>query len=97
MLFYYFDTFLAEYGSRFEKEYGFFRPIVKEVVKRYLDCGNPRCGGTMEVIAFLTDSAVVDRIINHLKLSFKADKPSPPRIAYQELLMASETGGEYFS
>jgi ribosomal protein S27E len=36
--------FLAEYESRFEKEYGFFRPIVKEVVERYLDCGNPRCG-----------------------------------------------------
>jgi hypothetical protein len=25
-------------------ERGFFRPIVKEVVERYLDCGNPRCG-----------------------------------------------------
>ena len=21
-----------------------FRPIIKEVVERYLDCGNPRCG-----------------------------------------------------
>ena len=25
-------------------EGGFFRPIVKEVVERYLDCGNPKCG-----------------------------------------------------
>jgi len=25
-------------------EGGYFRPIVKEVVERYLDCGNPRCG-----------------------------------------------------
>jgi len=25
-------------------EYGFFRPIVKEVVERYLNCGNPRSG-----------------------------------------------------
>jgi hypothetical protein len=25
-------------------EGGFFRPIVKEVVERYLDCGNPRSG-----------------------------------------------------
>ena len=40
----YFDRFLAEYEGRFEKEYGFFRPIVKEVVEKYLDCGNPRCG-----------------------------------------------------
>ena len=44
ILFHYFDQFLAEYESRFEKEYGFLRPIVKEVVERYLDCGNPHCG-----------------------------------------------------
>ena len=44
VLFHYFDRFLAEYEGRFEKEYGFFRPIIKEVVERYLDCGNPRCG-----------------------------------------------------
>jgi ribosomal protein S27E len=25
-------------------EGGYFRPIVKEVVERYLDCGNPKCG-----------------------------------------------------
>jgi hypothetical protein len=56
----------------------------------------PRCGGTMKVIAFITDYPVVDRIINHLRLSFVADKPPPPRIAYQELLMAAETSAEYF-
>src|SRR4030043_221822 len=43
-LFHYFDRFLVEYEGRFEKEYGFLRPIIKEVVERYLDCGNPRCG-----------------------------------------------------
>jgi hypothetical protein len=51
----------------------------------------------MKVIAFLTDFSVVDRIINHLKLSFVADRPPPPRIAYQEVLIAAEAGGEYFS
>ena len=44
MLFHHFDRSLTEYESRFEREGGFFRPIVKEVVERYLDCGNPRCG-----------------------------------------------------
>ena len=44
VLFHHFDRFLTEYESRFEREYGFFRPIVKEVVERYHDCGNPRCG-----------------------------------------------------
>ena len=102
VLFYYFECFLAEYESRFEKDYGFFRPIVKEVVERYLDCGNPRCGfariqGQMRIMAFLTDYSVVDRIINHLKLAFVASKPPPPQVAYQEVLMAAETSAEYFS
>jgi hypothetical protein len=35
----------------------------------------PQCGGTMKVIAFLTDCPVVDRIISHLKLTFFADRP----------------------
>jgi hypothetical protein len=57
----------------------------------------PRCGGQMKVIAFLTDYAVVDRIIDHLKLTFLAERPPPPHLAYQEHLMAAETAGEYFS
>jgi hypothetical protein len=57
----------------------------------------PQCGGAMKVIAFLTDYSVVDRIINHLKLIFVADRPPPPYIAYQELLMAAEASAEYFS
>jgi hypothetical protein len=51
----------------------------------------PQCGGKMRVIAFLMDYAVVDRIINHLKLTFTAERPPPPHIAYQEVLMAAET------
>jgi hypothetical protein len=35
VLFHYFDRFLAEYEGRFEKEYGFFRPIIKEVVQTF--------------------------------------------------------------
>ncbi len=44
VLFYHYGRFVAEYEERFEQEYGFFRPIVNEVVERYLDCGNPKCG-----------------------------------------------------
>ncbi|MCJ7564000.1 MAG: acid--CoA ligase [Candidatus Aminicenantes bacterium] len=51
----------------------------------------------MKVIAFLTAFSVVDSIISHLKLSFVAAKPPPPRIAHRELLMAAEAGSEYFS
>ena len=49
VLFHHFDRFLIEYESRFEKEYGFFRPIDKEAVERYLDCGNPRWQGRLSL------------------------------------------------
>jgi hypothetical protein len=44
VLFHNFDRFLSEYERRFEKEYGYLRPVIKKVVERYLDCGNPRSG-----------------------------------------------------
>jgi len=50
----------------------------------------------MKIIVFLIDSAVVDRIINYLKLTFVAEKPPPPHLAYQEVLMTTETGAKYF-
>lgn len=34
--------------------------------------------------------------INHLNLTFMAERP-PPRVTYQEVLMAAEAGVEYFS
>ena len=70
VLFHYFDRFLAEYEERFEKEYGFLRPIIKEVV---------------------------DRIIAHLKLTFVAERPPPPHVGYQEILVAAEAPADYFS
>jgi hypothetical protein len=56
----------------------------------------PKCGGRMKIISFLTDWAVVDRIIGHLKLTFVAERPPPPRIACQEFLMAAESSPDYF-
>lgn len=56
-----------------------------------------KCGGTMKVIAFITNFGMVDRIINHLKLTFVAERPPPPHVAFQECLMAAETSAEYFS
>ena len=41
VLFHHIDGFLKAYESRFEREYGYLRPIVEEVVDKYLDCGNP--------------------------------------------------------
>jgi len=51
----------------------------------------------VKVIAFLTHNAVVDRSLNHLQLTFFAERPPPRHIACQEILMAAEEGAEYSS
>jgi hypothetical protein len=49
----------------------------------------------MTVVAFLTEPAVVDRIIRHLGLTFAAEKPPPAPVFEQVALMAAEDSGEY--
>jgi len=49
------------------------------------------------IIAFITDYAAVDRIIQHLKLTFVAERPPPPHVAYQEILVPAEAPADYFS
>lgn len=56
----------------------------------------PKCGGTMKIIAFITEFGAVDRIIDYLKLTFVADKLSPSHFFEQVALMAAEESGEYF-
>jgi len=56
----------------------------------------PKRGGTMKVVAFITDYAAVDRIIDHLKLTFVAEKPPPSRVLTEVALMAAEERAEYF-
>ena len=55
----------------------------------------PKCGGAMKVVAFITEYAVVDRIIDHLKLLFVASKPPPSRVFEKVALMAAGENGEY--
>ena len=56
----------------------------------------PKCGGVMKVVAFITDYPAVDRIIDHLKLRFVAEKPPPSHVFQQVALMAAEEQAEYF-
>ena len=54
----------------------------------------------MNVIAFLTDFSVVDRIIDHLKLTFVAERPPPPHVFKQVALPAAAsacTQGDEFA
>jgi len=56
----------------------------------------PSCAGRMRIIAFIENHAIIDKIINHLKLTFAAESPPPPQNCEQLLSMAAEESGEYF-
>ena len=79
---YYFERFLREYDNRFEKEYGYFRPVIQDVVEKYLDCGNPMCG--------FARIRCPDCGEERLLMYFLQDT----RIL--SLLVAAEESGEYF-
>jgi len=53
----------------------------------------PQCGAEMKLLAFIEDHVVIDKIIDHLKLRFQAERPPPPQVVQQELLMAAEESG----
>jgi hypothetical protein len=44
----------------------------------------PGCGAQMKVIAFITNYAVIDKIIHHLGVTFTAKRP-PPQVRQEEL------------
>ena len=50
----------------------------------------------MKIIAFIIDYAAVDRIIDHLKLRFIAEKPPPSRVFTEVGLMGEEKATDYF-
>jgi len=59
-----------------------------------------KCGGRMKVVAFITEVAVVDRIVEHLKLTFVADRPPPSHDFEQVALPAAAsacTQGDEFA
>jgi hypothetical protein len=80
VLFHHFDRFLTEYESRFEREYFFFRPIVKEAVERYLDCGNPHCG----FACIRSPDCGEERLLLDVRQLFAAiDIAARPKVYYQ--------------
>jgi len=52
----------------------------------------PKCGEEMKVISFIEDNKVIDKIIDYLKLTSKAERPPPPKA---QLNMAAEERVEY--
>jgi len=70
---------MARLYPKFTSRIPFFDPMV---------C--PQGGGTMKVIALITEYAVVGRIIDHLKLTFVAAKPPPSHVSTEVARMAPE-------
>jgi hypothetical protein len=50
-----------------------------------------------KVVAFLTEYAVVDRIIDRLRLTFGAKKPPPSRVFNQVVPMSAEKNVDYIA
>jgi len=55
----------------------------------------PKCGGTMKVVVFITDYQAIYRIIDHLQLTFFAEKPPHSHVFTEVVLMAAEERAEY--
>ena len=39
----------------------------------------PRCGGTLRIIGFIDNPAVIEKVLRHLKLWGHPERPPPPR------------------
>jgi hypothetical protein len=51
----------------------------------------------MKAISFIENLKVIDKIVRHIKITFRAQRPPPPpHVAQQELLRAAYERGEYF-
>jgi len=85
---------IAEDGPAYVPAKGWAEMIHKVYEVDPLRC--PTCGGQMSIISFIEEPKTIDRIIGHLKLTFEAERPPPPRVVQQDLLMAAEEKGEYF-
>lgn len=62
-----FEAFEGIYEDRFEQRYGFFRPYIKEVIYRYLDCG-------MLTVSPVIDCRILGRLFRHYMLKMLLEK-----------------------
>jgi hypothetical protein len=50
----------------------------------------------MKVTAIITEHSPVEKIINHLKLIFSAERAHPPQLSLSQLILAAEPRMVYF-
>ena len=57
-------------------------PGLRELIRKVYEVDPlicPTCGAEKKVVAFITNYEVIDRIIHHLRLTFKTTRPPPPQ------------------
>ena len=84
---------ITEEGPTYVPSKGWAEMIRKLYEVDPLRC--PTCGGQISIISSIEEPKTIDRIISHLELTFEAERPPPPRVVQQDLLMSAEERGEY--
>ena len=80
-LFRHFDAFLGLYEECYCKRYGFLRPIITEVVNKFLDCGLSACGTHRQAISNTASHASAATIA---KRGYNADGDTFPKAVRDE-------------
>ena len=83
---------ITEEGPTYVPSKGWAEMIRKRYEVDPLCC--PTCGGQISIISSKEEPKTIDRIISHLELTFEAERPPPPRVVQQDLLMAAEESGK---
>jgi hypothetical protein len=84
---------------------GFNIPVIDSFADSYFDIAIKKaCVGVFLAVGKVLDiegeyhlpSKGWAEMIRHLELTFEAERPPPPRVVQQDLLIAAEESGEYF-
>ena len=59
----------------------------------------PRCSGPLKIISLIGDTAVIEKILRHLKLWDRPERPRPPpaaqRVHYDEEIVHPDNAGNW--
>jgi hypothetical protein len=88
-----FDEFERIYPQKYEKQYGFWRKIIRSSINKFVKCGDlkegfarlkfKKCGEEMRIVSFIErrQTDVIERILKHCNLWKNKIPRSPPQIA----------------
>ena len=92
----YFETFVQIYDGRFSGDYGFWRPYVKKMIYRYLDCGDLHNGFARVKLVLDLIGDVMTAAMN-ISWHFPASAATSARPATRKGLWNSVSGSAWMS